>query len=180
MFSMSGNTRIPSTHLRLVRAGSGGAVEEKLLLEPSARLDRFAAASAALGLDTEEAVRLALEHALALEDAAALGLDVDGARRRLNRAAEGAQAQRPLGDEEAARVRRLGAAVPRPAQALPDGLTVSLPEGLLTRARDSLTESAIRPAVVAEMVSWQIAAALAGRTLGEWALRTLAERRSAA
>jgi hypothetical protein len=180
MLSMSGSTRIPPAHLRLVRTGFGRAAEERLFLRPSTRLDRFAAASAALGLDPEEAVRLALEHALALEDAAALGFDVDGARRRLNRAAEGAQAKRPLGDVEAARVRRLGVALPRSAPPFAEGLSVSLPERLLTRARDSLTESAIRPAVVTEMVTWQIAASLAGRTLGEWALRTLAERRSAA
>lgn len=157
-----------------------GTEDEQVLLAPSSRLERFAAAASAAGLDLGEAVSLALEHALALEDAAAFSLDSDTARRLLNRAAREARASRPLGAVEAAYIRRLGAGSAKQGSSLPDGLAVAVPERVLTRARDSLAEAAIRPAVVKEMVAWQIAATLAGRTLGEWALHALAERRSAA
>jgi hypothetical protein len=125
-------------------------------------------------------VRLALEHGLALRDAAAFGLDADTARRLLNRAAAGARASRPLGDGEAAYLRRLSQRAPKPPTALPERLDVKLDERTSTRVRDSLNESAIRPAVVEEMIAWQIAATLEGRTLGEWALHSLARRRRAA
>lgn len=177
---MSGRTRTATSHLRLVRSGPASFEQERILLPPSLRLERFAAASAAAGLDTEEAVVLALEYALALEDAAAFGLDADTARRRLNRTATSVRAERPLGAREAAYVRRLGAREPRPLPSLTDGLAVLAPERVLTRVRGSVTEAAIRPAVVEEMIAWQIAATLAGRTMGEWALRSLAEARSAA
>lgn len=177
---MSGSTRISAPHLRLVRSGPVGAKAEQVLLPASPRLERFAAAACAAGLELEEAVGLALEHGLALEDAADLGFDSDNARRLLNHAADQARASRPLGSAEAAYIRRLGAGPAKHSGPLPDGLAVAVPERLLTRARGSLSEATIRHAVVKEMIAWQIAATLAGRTLGEWALHALAERRSAA
>jgi hypothetical protein len=178
---MSGSVRTQLSHLRLVGASHGAEGQKRtLLLLRSPRLERFAAAAAAAGLDLPQAVRFALEHGLALQDAAAFGLDADTARRLLNRAAAGARATRPLGDGEAARLRRLTQRAPRPAAALPERLKVKLDDRTSTRVRDSLNESAIRPAVVEEMISWQVAATLEGRTVGEWALHTLARGRRAA
>ena len=165
----------------MVTSGQEAGGEERVLLLPrSPRLERFAAASAAAGLEVPEAVRLALEHALALRDAAAFGLDGDTARRLLNRAAAGTRASRPLGDGEAACLRRLTRQAPKPTAALPERLKVRLDARTSTRVRDSLSESAIRPAVVEEMISWQVAATLEGRTLSEWALHSLAHNHRAA
>lgn len=179
---MSGSARTEDLpHLRLVTSSQGVSGEERVLLLPrSPRLERFVAASAAAGLEVPEAVRLALEHALALRDAAAFGLDSDTARRLLNRAAGGTRASRPLGDGEAAYLRRLTRRAPRPAPELPERLKIKLDARTSTRVRGSLSESAIRPAVVEEMISWQVAATLEGRTLGEWALHSLAHCRRAA
>lgn len=177
---MSGNTRNSAPYLQLVRSGSASSRRERILLPPSARLERFAAAAAAAGLDLQEAVVLALEHALVLEDAVAFGLDADTARRRLNKVAANARAKRPLGAEEAAYVRHLNVRQPHPPPSLASGLAVSAPERILSRVRSSVTETAVRQAVVKEMIAWQIAATLAGRTMGEWALRELGELRSAA
>lgn len=178
---MSGGARITPSHLQLVPGERTDGCEVQVLRLPaSPRLDRFAAASAEAGLELREAVRLAIDHALALQDAGAFGLDADTARRLLNRAAAGARASRPLGARSAEQVRRLGSGSPKPAASLPDGLEVELSERVLARIGAPLTEAAIRPAVVEEMISWQIAATLAGRTLGEWALHALARGRAAA
>jgi hypothetical protein len=177
---MSGSVRTHPSRLRLAADGPGDEQRCTLLLSRSIRLERFAAASATAGLDLPEAIRLALQHALALQDAAAFGLDADAARRRLNRAAAGARASRPLGDGEASHLRRLTQRSSRPVVELPARLEVKLDERTSTRVGDSLDESAIRPAVVAEMIRWQVAALLEGRTLGEWALHSLAQDRLAA
>jgi hypothetical protein len=174
---MSASTRT-APHLRLVSSGPGG--EERLQLGPSQRLREFAAAAAAAGLGAEEAVRLAIERALALADATAFGLDPDAARALLSRAAGSAQPVRPLPPARAAYVRGLGNGGPRQPAETAAGLVVSLPGPLLTRARDSVSEAALDPAAVPGTIAWEVAAALEGRTMGEWALRTLARRRTAA
>jgi hypothetical protein len=178
---MSGTSRKPEPHLQLIENSETTAGEERVLrLARSPRLDRFAATAAAAGLEVAEAVRLALAQALALEDARVFGLDADTARRLLNRAAAGARAARPLGEGEAAYLRRLTSRTPKPVLALPPNLEVELDERTSTRVRGALTEAAIRPAVVEEMIAWEIAATLDGRTLGEWALHRLAASSRAA
>lgn len=170
-----------SPHLRLVEAAETTSGDERvLLLARSPRLDRFVAASAATGLGVAEAVCLALKHALALQDATAFGLDADTARRLLNRAAAGARPSRPLGATEAAYLRRLSRRKAETPPVLPETLKVKLDERTATRVRESLTEASIRAAVVEEMLAWEVAATLEGRTLGEWALHSLARQRQAA
>jgi len=179
---VSGPARTQSPELKLVESSgaAGGHEESALLLFRSPRLERFASAAAAEGLQFDEAVRLALEHGLALKDVAAFGLDADTARRLLNRAAAGSRASRPLGDADAAYLRRLTHRSKMPPPSLPQSIKVKLDERTSTRVRDSLSESAIRPAVVEEMVFWKTAATLEGRTMSEWALHTLAHSRRAA
>ncbi len=178
---MSGPTRTPKPHLQLIDSDERPTGEERVLrLERSPRLERFAAAAADAGLDLPEGVRLALAQALALQDARVFGLDADTARRLLNRAAAGARAAQALGEGEAAYLRRLTSRIPKPAPALGPRLEVELDERTSTRVRGTITEAAIRPAVVEEMIAWEIAATLEGRTLGEWALNCLAASRRAA
>jgi hypothetical protein len=177
---MSGTFRTTERHLRLLSTGAEVAGEERLILPPSPRLTEFLEAAAQAGLEAAEAVCLALERALSLSDAAAFGLDAEDARRRLWQAARGAQARRALTPSQSAYIRRLQGAKPLPAADTSDGLVVALPDRVLTRVRDEIGERAIRRDVVEEMVSWELAATLEGRTLNEWALRTLAERSTAA
>ena len=182
---MSARSRTPGPHLRLVpsrpaKPGSRPAAE-RLQIPPSKRLREFVATAAAAGLDAPDAVRLALDkRALALADAAAFGLDPEAARGLLLRAAESARPSRPLSPTQAAYVRALGKASPRPPANVEEGLVVALPDRVLTPARDTISESAFEAAAVVEMVAWEIAATLEGRTMCEWALRTLARARAAA
>ncbi len=163
--------------LRLVRSGAADgttSASERLHLPPSRRLEEFVHAAAEAGLEPADAVRLALERALALADAAILPLDVEAARSRLSEAAARARAGRPLTAAQSAYVRSLSAKRARPTPEIGDGLVVVLPDRVLTRARDTATETAFHAGAVAEMAAWEIAATLEGRTMGEWALRTLA------
>jgi hypothetical protein len=150
---------------------------EYLVLPPSRRLDDFVAASAARDLDAPTAVRLALERALAVTDAAAFSLDVETARRLLRASARQARAKRALTPAHAHYVRKLVGARPRPALDVGDGLHVAVPDRVLVRVRGTVSLTALRADVVPEMVAWEIAATLAGRTMGEWALRVLAAAR---
>lgn len=177
---MAGQTRTRDSNLRLVSNSSREPLPERLLIPPSDRLSRFAAAAANRGIDLEEAIRLAVERALALADGRAFGLDAEGTRRRLRRASAKVSARRPLSASESARVRRLNRALAVPPADVSEGAAVALPERLLTRGRGVLTASAIDAGALEEMVSWEIAAALEGRTLGEWALLALGEKRAAA
>jgi hypothetical protein len=181
---VSASSRTSGRHLKLVPSSSAstGAArfEERLLIPPSKRLREFVCSAAEAGLDAPDAVRLALERALALVDAAAFGLDMEAARGTLTHAAESAQASRPLTQAQAAYVRSLGKATARPPAPVEEGLVVTLPDRVLTPARDTVSESAFQAAVVPEMLAWEIAAALEGRTMCEWALRTLARTHAAA
>jgi hypothetical protein len=160
--------------LALVDADAGGleAAPEMLVLQPQPQVSEFAAAAAAAGLELEEAAALALERTLALSDATLFGLDRETARRMLRRAAMSAQAHAALSDADAAHVRRLSAGqrLPLPVSMPP---TVAVPERLLRRAAAYVKENPLRAAAVPEMVRWEIAARLEGRTLLEWALKTL-------
>lgn len=175
---MSVDTRTPAPHLSLVRTPPNGSHRrpsgERLRLPPSPRLTAFVAAAAEAGLGPSEATRLALERALALADAGVFPFDVEVARRRLRRAAKEAHPCRPLTPAQAAYMRTLSPARPRPPINVSAGLVVELPDRVLTRSRDTVAEAALHAGAVPEMVAWEIAATLAGRTMGEWALRTLA------
>lgn len=154
-------------------AGGSG----RLVLPKSARLQAFVAEASAVGLDVADAVRLALERSLAIADASLFAIDVVTARRLLGGAARRARPERPLTPDHARYVRELTAARPRQPADVSDGLRVTVPERVLVRARGEVRQTALRPAAVAEMVAWEVAATLAGRTMGEWALATLAGAR---
>jgi hypothetical protein len=156
-------------------------LEEHLHLPPSSRLSRFVAAAAAAGLDPPDAVRLALERALALVDAcAAFSIDVETSRLLLRRASAAARPVRQLTAANSRYVRMLSCRQPKQVGDLSEGLVVALPDRVVTRARGELTELALHEGVVEEMISWEIAAMLEGRTMCEWALSTLAARRRTA
>jgi hypothetical protein len=53
-------------------------------------------------------------------------------------------------------------------------LTVELPERLLTRLRPGILPDCLASRAVAEMVAWERAAVLEGRSMSEWAALTLA------
>lgn len=160
--------------LRLVATDNAAGRPEGIHLPPSPQLDRLIATAAARGLGAPETVRLCLERFFALRDARALGLDPDSARRLLCRQARAPTPRRQLTRREAARVRALALAKPAvPADTI-DGLTVPVPDRLLTRFGDRVPARAFRARFVEEMVRWEIAAVFEGRTMGEWALHTLA------
>lgn len=128
------------------------------------------------GLDTQQAVQLGLERDLALRDSAAFGLEAETARLILRRAALAGRPRVALTPRLAERIRSLQMTKPHPETDAREGLLVAVPDRLLTRVRGRIPATALRPTAVPEMVSWEIAATLEGRTMGEWALRALAER----
>jgi hypothetical protein len=168
---------VEERHLQLVASAPGGRARPvspraRLVIAPSAGLTAFVRAAADAGLPAPEAVRLCLERALVLVDVAALGLDPDAARYRIGLVAASARTRRALVPEHAEYVRALQLGRPVPPADASDGLAVVLAARLLTRAL-SVCPQTFRAEVVAEMIAWELAAALEGRTMGEWALRTL-------
>jgi hypothetical protein len=177
--SVLGQTKDQRDHLRLAvaRPDPAGRESHPLVLPASPRLQAFVAESSAAGLDVVNAVRLALERSLAIMDASLFGVDVVTARRLLGGAARRARPERALTPTHAAYVRELTVTRPRQPTDVSDGLRVTIPERVLVRARGEVRQTALRPAVVGEMVAWEVAATFAGRTMGEWALATLAGAR---
>ena len=172
-----GDTSRPRLTLVHSAEGVSAPAEEHLHLLPSPRLSRFIAAAADSGVDAPDAVRLALERALTLSDAcSAFPLDVETCRLLLRRAAAAARPGRQLTVAHSRYVRTLAARQRRPVEELEDGLVVSLPDRIVTRARGELTDLTLHEGVVEEMIAWEIAAKLEGRTMCEWALSTLAVR----
>lgn len=114
-----------------------------------------------------------------VRDTQLVDLDVESARRLLRRAAATARPALPLASEEASYVRRLSAG--RPVHVPPAGepLDVELPPNLLTRARGTVPEISLNDGIVEEMVLWERAARMEGRSMSEWALKVLAARRAA-
>lgn len=147
---------------------------EGVALQPSPSLSAFAEAAATAGLGLPEAVALGLERALVLHDATAIGFDSEIARRRLSAAAAQARPTIPLGDADAARVRALGLPQPVAPPDLTAPCVVRVPPRTLARARGRVSADDLQPLAVREMVAWETAATLAGRTMGEWALLVLA------
>lgn len=148
---------------------------EALHLQPSPGVNRFAVAAANAGLSLAEAAQMTVERALALGDGARFCGDAEVARRKLCRAAADARPNRELGAAEAERVRRLMVARPVEAEEVGVRLIVPLPSRLLSRL-GTLGPSCLRADALREAIKWEVAGCLQGRTLGEWALWTLAER----
>jgi len=155
---------------------SPAAALEVLELPASPHLESFVRAAARAGLDAERGVCLGLERELVLRDAAVFGLEAETARRILRRAAVAARPRLAVPPQLAQRVRSLQMPRPRAAIDVSEGLLVTVPDRLLARVPGQIPASALRQAAVPEMVGWEIAATLQGRTMGEWALRALAER----
>jgi hypothetical protein len=147
---------------------------ELLCLSPSRRLTRFLDAAAHAGLDAPLAVRLALERAVVLRDGRDLRLDVERVRRTLGREARRARATRQLSARQADYVRVLYRERPRQSQPVAGGLSVAIPDELLTQVRDTIPETVLQPGAVPEMLAWERAARLEGRTMLEWSLKMLA------
>lgn len=152
----------------------------RLTLPATPALERFLSCSATRGLADADALRLAIERDLALADAHALGFDRRAARHVLNSRASRARVERRLDHEDAAYVRLLGAAPAVAPVQLGASLTVELPRTLLSRARGVVSTAALERDATREMVSWEIAARLERRSIGEWALLTLATQYRAA
>jgi hypothetical protein len=143
---------------------------EALYVPGSERLQHFVDAAAIAGLGPDDAIRLGVERGLVLLDLGRLGRGLNGTRRLLRTAAQEARPEMALAPATAAWVRLLSMARPVPAANVGEGIVVRLPDRLLCRASDGLDARSLRAEVVAEMVAWERAAALNGRTMGEWAL----------
>jgi hypothetical protein len=166
------STHTDETRLSLVPVPAAPIGREGIRLEPSQRLSDFLATAASSGVEAPDAVRMALERALALEDATRLTGDTESARRRLSRAASQARPRLEMGTRQAAWIRNLKVARQLDPPDASGGLVVAVPDRQMSRAR-AVAQSSIRAAIVTEMIAWEVAAALEGRTMGEWALWTL-------
>lgn len=153
---------------------------EQIRLHPSPRLEHFVATAAESGLEAHEAVRLGLEHALCLKDAGRFAADVEAGRHLLVRAASRARPVHAMVPAQAAYVRRLTTKRRVTALDVTQGLLVQVPDRLICRARATLPENSLHAEVVEEMISWEVAAMLCGRTMGEWALLHLLKDRPVA
>lgn len=169
---MSAFTRTPELRLTAVNNRPTGV--ERLRLDLTPDLHEFLALAAQAGLDCELAIRLGLERALLLADARDLRLDVERARRILNLAGGELRASVPLGNQQSAYLRRLYAPAANIEPWAGASVAVTLPEEILTLARESITEGALHSGAVSEMLTWERAARVKGRTMREWGLKTLA------
>jgi hypothetical protein len=165
-------------HLQLIHSAPGAVRRAgaygSLTLPATPELERFLRLSAERGLDSTDALRLAIERELALVDADALGLDRYATRHVLRQLAARARVRRGLDADEAAYLRALSAARALPPPRLAGPLTVMLPRALLGRARGVISTAALAQDAIPEMVAWEIAARVQGRAMGEWALLALA------
>jgi hypothetical protein len=169
----------PSSHLQLVRGARDTPTRRnsppgRVTLPRTPELQHFLRATADRGLDSSQALRLAIERALVLIDIDGLLLERSFARRLLCSVAKRAGVHRPLPPERAVYLRRLIAARPLPERECPDTLTVQLPQELLARARGVVPLTALGEDAIAEMIAWEQAAVLDGRTMAEWSLLALA------
>lgn len=119
---------------------------------------------------------MGIERGLVLADLGEVGIDLDKGRRVLREAADLARTEIALTPATASWIRRLCMRKPVPSTPLGTGIVIRLPERLLVRASTEVTSRSLRTGVVAEMIAWEMAAALSGRTMGEWALRELSLR----
>jgi hypothetical protein len=171
---MSDPARTATPHLRLHVTEPGPWPSGWHRLASTPALQAFLATAATAGIGTGQAVELAVERGLVLLDGQGLGLDVERIRSTLNRAARGARVTGGLGAKAAGHLWALSGehrAVGVPSE---DGLTLELPERLLTRLRPGILPDCLTSRAVAEMVAWERAAVLEGRSMSEWAALTLA------
>jgi hypothetical protein len=169
---MSAQSRTRRLHLTAVNNQPAGA--ERLRLELTPQLRGFLELAASAGLDHEVAVRLGLERALVLSDARELRLTGERARRILNLAGAELRANVALGSTQSAYLRSLYQQTASIEPLVDDSVAIELPEEILTLARDSITESALHDGAVDEMLTWERAARVKGRTMREWGLKALA------
>ena len=137
-------------------------------------LQAFLAAAATAGISTGSAVELAVERGLVLLDGQGLGLDVERVRSILNRAARDARVAGALGAKAGRHHWALSGEYPAVGASNDGELTVELPERLLTRLRPGILPDCLTSRAVAEMVAWERAAVLEGRSMSEWAALALA------
>jgi hypothetical protein len=149
------------------------------LLPDHPRIEAFLDAAERHGLPREQAVRLAVERELVLSDAEACSLPPDSARYLLNRLAEVARPDRALPPARADYVRRLRIAARRDSRSARVERDIELPDTLAVRVADGVRLGAFDADAVHEMIAWEAAAAMAGRTMTEWALKAFAVRRAA-
>jgi len=148
-------------------------LQEQLCLTPSPRLVRFFEAAAKAGLDVTLAVRLALERALVLLDGQSLRLDSEHVCQLLNEASKDVRATCPLSARQAAYVRLLYSGSQAPPVSIGHQLSVPVPDDVMTRARTAVSATALTEDAVPEMLAWERAARLQGRTMLEWSMVTL-------
>jgi hypothetical protein len=166
-------------HLQLIHSAPDVAAHRasaynSLTLPTTPALKSFLRHSAALGLDPTDALRLAIERELVLADADSLGVDRHAARHMLCDMAARARVRRGLNTDEAAYIRSLSTGRAVHAPRLAGSLTVTLPQTLLSRAHGTVSTTALEHAAAPELVAWELAARLEGRTMGEWALLAFA------
>lgn len=178
---VSGPAQTAASRLRLIQGQADvGAGQISVVLQPTERLKKFLASSAAAGVSDVDAVELAIERALVLADARALGLNAERASRLLGEAAARTRPHRTIGPQRSTTARRLAIRQPRRPTELDEAICVPVASHLATRAADQISGRAFAPGAIEEMVAWGRAAALEGRTMTEWGLRVLAGRLAAA
>jgi hypothetical protein len=163
-----------TAHLRLHVTEPGPWPSGRHRLAQTPALQAFLATAATAGIGTRQAVELAVERGLVLLDGQGLGLDVERVRSTLNCAARSARVCRALGEKAAGHLWALSGETHAVSALSDDGLTVELPERLLTRLRPGILPDCLTSRAVAEMVAWERAAVLEGRSMSEWAALTLA------
>jgi hypothetical protein len=171
---MSDPARTAPPHLRLHVSEPASWPSGRHHLAPNPVLKAFLSTAATAGVGSTQAAELAVERALVLLDGQGLGLDVERVRSTLNQAAYGARVTGPLGPQAAGHLWALSGQNRAVAESSEDGLTVELPERLLIRLRPGILPDCLTSRAVAEMVNWERAAVLEGRSMSEWAALSLA------
>ena len=150
-----------------------GDLPQLIAVDEASGWEAFARAAAASGLRTRQALALTLERRLLLGDAAEIGLAQSRVCARLDQAARSASASVPLTSAMARYVRTLTSRRALPAQEPRERSRVMIPIRLADRARRLGLERALDADAIEAAVSWEIAAAISGRTIAEWGLREL-------
>jgi hypothetical protein len=144
---------------------------EAVELPVTDRLREFALQAATAGVDLATAAALAVEARLLLDDLAAAGTPPNRTIELLDRAASGHSIEHPALPAVADYLRHLNSGRPIPAPDLDRSvIDIPLPLRLLARALARPRNDLLANAPADQIVSWEIAAAGAGRTLTEWGL----------
>lgn len=137
-------------------------------------LRELAAEAAAAGLRLPEAAALAIEARLLLDDLAHGGTPTGLVTALLNRAAASERVDLPVAGSFGDYIRHLSARRPVAAQ-LPEHRTVEVPVALrlLARAVQLPRAAPFAPVRFNDLIDWEVAAAISGRTLSEWGYLTV-------